>query len=70
MSKKFDFNSGLNDLENIVRTMEGGDLGLDEALKQFEIGIGLSRKCQTALNDAEQKITILTSTDDYQKPQV
>lgn len=63
--KKFDFNKGLEDLEAIVRLMEAGDLSLDDSLKNFEEGIKLSRKCNTALNDAEQKIITLTAENDY-----
>ena len=65
MNKKFDFNKGLEDLEAIVRLMEAGDLSLDDSLKNFEEGIKLSRKCNTALNDAEQKIITLTAENDY-----
>jgi exodeoxyribonuclease VII small subunit len=64
---KFDFNQGLEELETIVRKMEAGDLSLDESLKNFEAGIKLSRKCNTALNDAQQKITTLTAENGYQE---
>jgi exodeoxyribonuclease VII small subunit len=64
--QKFDFNQGLEELESIVRKMEAGDLTLDESLQNFEKGIKLSRKCNKALQDAEQKITILTADTDYQ----
>jgi exodeoxyribonuclease VII small subunit len=64
--QKFDFNQGLEELESIVRKMEAGDLTLDESLQHFEKGIKLSRKCNKALQDAEQKITILTADTDYQ----
>lgn len=65
--KKFDFNQGLEELETIVRKMEAGDLSLDDSLKNFEQGIKLSRKCNKALSDAEQKITILTADNNYQE---
>jgi exodeoxyribonuclease VII small subunit len=66
-TKNFDFNQGLEELETIVRKMEAGDLSLDESLKNFEAGIKLSRKCNTALNDAQQKITTLTAENGYQE---
>ena len=69
MSKKFDFNKGLKELEIIVRKMEVGEQNLDESLKDFERGIKLSRECNKALNDAEQKIITLTENDDYQNPE-
>ncbi|HIE77440.1 MAG TPA: exodeoxyribonuclease VII small subunit [Candidatus Thioglobus sp.] len=65
MTKKFDFNKGLLDLENIVKKMESGELELEESLKLFEHGVELTRKCQSALSSAEQRISILTSDDNY-----
>jgi exodeoxyribonuclease VII small subunit len=50
----------LGELEKIVEDLEGGDLPLDTALKQFEKGVGLSRDCQKALEAAEQRVSILT----------
>jgi exodeoxyribonuclease VII small subunit len=38
MATKFDFNKGLNKLEDIVKTMESGDLSLEDSLKYFEQG--------------------------------
>jgi exodeoxyribonuclease VII small subunit len=40
--------------------MEKGDLPIEEALKAFEEGIGLTRECQKILQDAEQKVVLLT----------
>jgi len=54
-----DLEKSLADLEQIVNTLEEGDLPLEKALKQFEKGIKLSRDCQTALTSAEQKVQIL-----------
>ncbi|MGB0732210.1 MAG: exodeoxyribonuclease VII small subunit [Pontibacterium sp.] len=55
-----DFESSLSELENIVTQMEQGNLSLDEALSAFETGIKLTRHCQTILDQAEQKIQVLT----------
>ena len=65
MAKKFDFNKGLIELEEIVNKMESGDLELEESLKLFEQGVELTRQCQTALNEAEQRISVLSSDDNY-----
>jgi exodeoxyribonuclease VII small subunit len=54
------FEKNLEELEAIVAALEGGELSLDESLKQFEQGIRLSRTCEKALLDAEKKIEILT----------
>ena len=66
MAKKFDFNKGLQELESIVQSMESGELSLEESLKYFEQGVTLTKQCQQALNEAEQKISIFTAKDDYQ----
>ena len=57
--KPIDFENTLDQLEDIVDDMENGDLTLEESLKAFEQGIKLTRDCQSALTQAEQKIQIL-----------
>ena len=54
-----DFAKALADLESIVDKLEQGDLPLDESLKAFERGVELTRHCQVALKQAEQKVEIL-----------
>ena len=54
-----DFERCLAELEGIVARLEQGELSLDESLQQFERGIGLTRVCQSALQQAEQKVEIL-----------
>ena len=49
----------LGELEELVEKMEQGDLSLEESLACFEKGIGLTRQCQQALQEAEQKVQIL-----------
>ncbi len=53
------FEDALKDLENIVERMEQGELSLEESLLSFEQGINLTRTCQDALKEAEQKVNIL-----------
>ncbi|MEJ2610843.1 MAG: exodeoxyribonuclease VII small subunit [Candidatus Thiodiazotropha sp.] len=53
------FEEALKELESLVETLEQGDLSLDESLKSFERGISLTRHCQEALKEAEQKVMIL-----------
>lgn len=57
---KIDFEKSLSKLESIVEKLESGDQSLEESLKLFEEGIHLTRGCQQALQQAEEKITILT----------
>lgn len=59
-AKSLDFESAIAELEQLVEAMEHGDISLEESLKQFERGIELTRTCQKALQEAEQKVQILT----------
>jgi exodeoxyribonuclease VII small subunit len=54
-----DFEVAMRDLEALVDRLEHGDLPLEESLAAFERGVMLTRACQTALKDAEQKVEIL-----------
>ncbi len=65
MKKKFDFNKGLIELEDIVKTMESGDLSLEDSLAHFSKGVELTKSCQMALDDASQKISKLTERDGF-----
>ncbi len=58
-SKPPDFEAAMRDLEAIVERLEHGDLPLEESLAAFERGVMLTRSCQTALKEAEQKVEIL-----------
>jgi exodeoxyribonuclease VII small subunit len=58
-SKSFNLEKSLADLEALVEELESGDLPLEKAMKKFEEGIRLTRGCQSALKDAEQKVEIL-----------
>ena len=61
------FEKALEQLEDIVRKMEEGDLTLDESLKAFEEGIRLSRFCSDKLDEAERKVEILLKEGDVLK---
>jgi exodeoxyribonuclease VII small subunit len=56
---KPDFETAMRDLEDLVARLEQGDLPLEESLAAFERGVMLTRTCQTALKEAEQKVEIL-----------
>ena len=55
----FNFEKALENLEEIVSSMENGELTLEDSLKAFEKGIKLTRECQGALREAEQKVRVL-----------
>lgn len=62
-AKKIDFEASLSELEALVDQMEEGELTLEESLKAFEAGMKLTRDCQQALKDAEQKVEVLMKQD-------
>lgn len=51
-----DFETSLNELETLVRELEQGDLPLEKSLTAFERGVRLTRHCQQALRQAEQRV--------------
>jgi exodeoxyribonuclease VII small subunit len=53
------FEEAMERLENIVESLENGDLSLDESLKIFEEGMNLVSFCSKKLEEAEQKVTML-----------
>lgn len=55
------FEEALAELESLVEELEQGDLTLESSLKSFERGVQLTRTCQQALKEAEQKIQILSA---------
>jgi len=57
--KTINLEKSLADLEALVEELEGGDLPLEKAMKKFEEGIKLTRGCQAALKEAEQRVEIL-----------
>ena len=58
-----DFESALAELEGLVEQLEAGDLGLADSLQHFEKGVMLSRRCHTLLDDARQKVSLLTDPE-------
>lgn len=62
--KKFNLEKSMQKLEDLVEELESGDLPLEKAMKKFEEGIKLTRGCQAALKEAEQKVSILLESAD------
>lgn len=57
------FENALAQLEEITENLEGGNLGLDESIAEFEKGMKLARFCHGKLEEAEKKIEILQKGD-------
>jgi exodeoxyribonuclease VII small subunit len=58
------FEEALGQLEAVVTRLEGGDLSLEDALRAFEEGVRLARTCAARLEDAEQRVRLLTRAPD------
>ena len=61
-SKSFEDN--LKKIEEIVTTLEKGELDLDTTIKKFEEGMKLSKKCSEILENAEKRINVLIKDGD------
>lgn len=62
------FEEAISELEQIVERLERGQIGLDEALAEYERGIRLIRHCRELLQKAEQRIEILTGIGANEQP--
>ena len=63
-NKEVSFEENIKELEQIVKTLEGSEISLDEMLSLFGEGIKRTRECTLQLKNAEQKITVLMKNPD------
>lgn len=63
MKEEKTFEDNLKELEEIANNLETGNLNLDEAIKEFEKGMKLSKECTKKLDLAEKKINMLVKND-------
>ena len=61
-----DFEAALKALEDLVKQMESGELGLEASLAAFEQGVKLTRQCQAALKQAELRVRTLTEDNELE----
>ena len=69
-SENPDFEGALADVEKVVERLEGGELGLTDALAEYEHGIQKIKICHETLQRAELKIQLLTQVDEDGTPHV
>jgi exodeoxyribonuclease VII small subunit len=62
------FEEALAELERVVRDLEDGEVGLEQSLARYERGVGLVKRCYAQLREAEQRILLLTGTDEEGRP--
>lgn len=61
--KGFDFEKSLEKLRTIQEDLEIGNLTLEKSIEQFEKGTVLIKECRKALEEAEQRVKILSKDD-------
>ena len=59
-----DFEASLDALEQLVEKMEHGEMSLEDSLAAYERGVGLYRRCQAALEQAELRVRLLSDPQD------
>lgn len=64
MSKTIKFEEAMTKLEDAVRLLESGNLTLDESIEKYEEALKYVKICNEALENAEQKVKILTENTD------
>ncbi len=62
--KELNFEQLMEKLEDITNKLEKEQLSLDDSVKLFEEGMKISKECNTKLEDAEKRITILINDND------
>jgi exodeoxyribonuclease VII small subunit len=62
------FEESLRRLERAVAALEGGELGLDEALARYEEGVRLLGRCKALLDAAERRVALLAGVEDDGTP--
>jgi exodeoxyribonuclease VII small subunit len=66
MKKNFSFEQALKRLEEIVDTLEAGNISLEESIKIYQEGIALSKLCAGMLEEAEGKVMAIMNGSDEQ----
>lgn len=57
------FEQSLDELESLVEKMELGEMSLEDSLAAYERGVGLYRRCQAALEQAELRVRLLSDPE-------
>ena len=63
MLDKMTFEEAMNELENLVESLDKGDISLDQAIAAYDRGSQLKDHCQKKLNEAKMKVETIQSSD-------
>ena len=61
--KEKKFEEKMSELEVLVKSLENGDIALDDAIKSFTEAMNLAKDCDKELKDAEKALTEIVSED-------
>lgn len=64
--KKLTFEEGMQELEEIVRSLEQGQMPLEESFKAFERATALQKSLQEMLDDGDRRIRVLTDNGEHE----
>ena len=64
MAEKITFEQGMQELEMLVRTLESGQLPLEDSFKAYERAVVLKDSLNALLDDSDKRIRVLTETGD------
>ncbi len=64
ISKDFDFEKSIKELEQIANSLENEQISIDQSIELFEKGVRLSRECSEYIENAKQKIITLTQLEE------
>ena len=62
--EKMNFEDAMKELENLVDSLDKGDVSLDEAIAAYDRGSQLKDHCQKKLNEAKMKVETIESSGD------
>lgn len=63
-TSKLSFEQALEEMTRLVEKLESGELPLEESVAAFEQGVKLSRRCEALLDQAEQRLQVLDTSED------
>ena len=66
-NKEKSFEENLDELEEVVKKLENGDVSLDDAINEFNKAMKLAKQCDEKLKSAEEALTKIVTSDDTLK---
>ena len=68
MNEQFTFEEGMQELEQLVQTLESGQMSLEDSFKAYERAIALKDSLNALLDDGDKRIRVLTEAGETELP--